>query len=343
MCAGTGLTVVVLVSARLSSYPVTCAAAITIFTGAGAVSSGVAFTWIAWQSVAVLTAREFSDAKLVRLLAILTSASVGVTVIASGVALLLVVTRSESLIDGPMCGSRCTSTMLMAAILLLAITNFDALQLIAWRQSELSGFPTTASLALSAFGVLLGDSLQIGVQAYFIAFAWSSFGDAARETMPYALSVSVVCLVFAVASLWSRGLRKLIIAAVARRPTSPRVGDPYWSTHKTAEWFDATLGTMQRPPMEPSSPTGCVSMALAQLSTPSSTPQAAEVRSAPRNAAMRWLTEVVEEPDSGMYKGGIGVHGELPTLWYAPSPAAASHDAHNDTASHGDDQWRVVG
>jgi hypothetical protein len=178
----------------------------------------------------------------------------------------------------------------LGLVLLLAPSNLEMLQLVPWNDQGLNGFPTTRLVALGAVAVFLGDPLQLALQTYFIA-------TVVDKEEPYAsiFALSVLSLVLAAASIWSRGLRKLLILC-------SRMGPPT-SPHEVTYW--PAVGTSAAP--QPVIESGLVATPVAPLpseralqpddGTPHAERAAMPMGMAARKTAMRWLAEVSTEAE----------------------------------------------
>jgi len=329
LAAGIGLTLLAVFLACLFQLPVTCASTTTIMIGASSICLDGIFIWFAWWRTQALnsfetdTMLQSKDAQLMRRIAFLATGSVAAPLALNTVAAFFLLYRWSELVDWGRLMS-CRPNLFLMLLLLLSVSNAEVLQLIPWCERDLNGFPTATTVSLSAAGVLIGDVLQIGLQTYFMMVLASEElilgGDEQqqqqhrghRHLLNYAFGLALLCSGLAVVSLWSRGLRKLIILFCTRK--APQVDEQFWaasharhfsaaSAHMRTVFVDhmrKQLGTGTGTlPNEPSSAAMSTMPphVLSQVAT-ADPPQsvATRPRPAPRGTALQWLTEHEESP-----------------------------------------------
>jgi len=356
LASGMGLTVLVLLFACLFGMPIRCASSTTILIGAGTVCLHAVFAWFAWRRVYALAALETDTMRLsdatrhMYRIALVASGSVAAPMALNAVALCFVCMRWRMLVDWGYL-MQCRPHLFMTALLLISICNSEVLQLIPWRDRELRGFPTVTVVLLGAAGVLVGDLAQIGVQTYFFMllstqeFLGSEISREAKRGLDQeglrllhlASGLALLCATFALASLWSRGLRRLVILLCSRKALY--VDEQYWAAGRQLPPFMAQTraaayaldgaraskhlcdGRLSASPLR-GLPCEASSLPSAELTV--ATHEARRVlaqrpRPAPRDAAMRWLTEVEDldpaervaaSPMAAAHQAGVAVDGE---------------------------------
>ena len=237
LAGGLVVTLLLLVLACIEKLPVSCASSLTILIGSGVVCVDTVFAYLAWQRVNELittqtdTMLQSEDMQQMRRIAYLALGSAAAPIGFYLVAFCHVLMRWNSAVDWA--ELKKPPYFLLAILVILSTCNAELLQLIPWRERYLSGFPTTTTVSLTVLGCIVGDALQLGVQTYFIVTlagdnALDGSGEEQQRILIFALGISLLCSILAVASLWSRGLRKLVILGCSRKAPPPQGDGAFW-------------------------------------------------------------------------------------------------------------------
>ena len=320
--AGLCLILLVLFTACIGKLPVSCEAAFAMFIGAGAIFSNGIFAWFAWVRVSEIVSLEAdpmmqSEAlQLMRLVAFLATGSVAAPIGVYALAVCLILTRWAALVDERHV-STARSCVCTTLLMILSICNPDMLQIPAWRQRDLMGFPTASTVGLCALGALIGDGLQLGVQVYFtfVLHTQEFFlgGDGARQDdqrryyqllFSSTVGISLICSGFALASIWLRGLRRLSFYCCSRKATQPQASEPVWAEPHARQFSSAGTrmvyvdgGRQGSKEPVPAALQRIRSLppdasAEARMANLDAWRHASAQRPEPRDAAMRWLYEL---------------------------------------------------
>jgi len=220
-----------------------------------------------------------------QLLAVLSTVGLMLPVLISSLALYLTLSKRDSLIDWNQVSSVSHRSILLAA-LALAPTNLEALQLVPWRERRLHGFPSSLTVVLGAIATFSGDPLQIAVQAVFLTAGLRRWlPDLQLEARNKCYALSMVTLTFAAASVWSRGLRKLVILCSRKAQTSP-----YLYPDSSYQWMTVIASKSAQIFSEESIEVRCQK---GHRVDSSSNPNLEPAVMVARTSAMRWLSDAV--------------------------------------------------
>ena len=231
-------TVLILLASSFANPRVGCYASITVISGACASGVYGSFAWFAWQwwfeplqsPFSIFHAEEEIDhlRPILLAVAVLASISAGAPGLMNAVSIAELLARNASPMDraATLKHKKCIfgSAFLFKIMMFAAVINLEMLQLIPWRKRSLYDFPTFVSIIFGAVGVLVGDLAQIAAQVVLVLCLKSYEID-------YMLGVTSIGIATAIASIWSRGLRKIIIACCVRKPENiPHLRDEaFWA------------------------------------------------------------------------------------------------------------------
>lgn len=347
------ITLVVIFIACFAKISVTFAACATMLIGSATVSAYGVFAWFALGRLRATAAGE-TDTMLesegllqIRRVAVLAATSATVPLVFFAIALCCVVYQLIDLVDWCRLES-CRSFMFLVLVLASSLVNPEMLQLVPWCENGLQGYPSYNTVALSTLGSVIGDLLQLGTQSYFIfLLATDDFflagGVEQREMerrhqllLSSTFGTSILCVALSAISLWSRGLRKCVLLGCKGKTALPHNDEPFWvqvsSNNFSAAAASAAYSASSRvfaleaSTIDATAPQVDARANFSLRTPPETSPTATRAhlqRPAPRDTAMRWLSEVEEDspvkrphsPLASHHPGGVAVDGEIALLF----------------------------